>query len=251
MSSSSTVVLITGANSGIGYATAEVLAAESPNYHVILASRSLSNGKAALQAIEAACIVKGSLSVIQLDVTDRASIEAAAKQIDQQFGRLDVLINNAGIVSRNSSLKIAIEETFAVNVIGVALVAEAFTPLLLRSPCPYSLFMSSGLGSLSMATDPNAGSYSAPYNVYRMSKAALNMFVVQQYKELNKKGVKVFAVCPGLVRSNLRGKDEESVSESGIAGDPKESGRTILSVIEGRRDGDLGRFVHAGGVYAW
>lgn len=86
-----------GANSGIGLATAEVIASSSPEYHVIIASRNAENGKAAVEQVKTSGSVKGSLSSIQLDVNDPSSITNAAKQVEEEFGRLDVLINNAGI----------------------------------------------------------------------------------------------------------------------------------------------------------
>ncbi len=84
-----------------------------------------------------------------------------------------------------------------------------------------------------------------------MSKAALNIMTVQMVRRLGEKGVKVFAFCPGLVRSNLRGEGEEEVSAWGRAGDPMVSGKGILDIVLGERDEDVGRFVWVGGVYPW
>lgn len=269
MSSPSTIVLITGsspfslvwwsqsltnvfpgANSGIGYAASKVIASASSKYHVIMASRSLENGKQASSALQATGI-QGTTSSIQLDVTDESSIAAAVKQVEGEHGRLDVLVNNAGIYSQASSLKEQMEATFNTNVIGAAVVAEAFSPLLLKSSNPYLLHISRALGSLYQASDPQSGYSEIDGRVYRMSKAALNMLAVQDSKVLGKQGVKVFAVCPGLVVSNLRGRAEEQRTSGGKARDPAESGRTILRIIEGRRDGDVGKFVSREGVYPW
>ncbi|MCJ1396065.1 hypothetical protein MMC18_008953 [Xylographa bjoerkii] len=250
MSSPSTVVLITGANSGIGLATSKVIASASAKYHVIMASRSVENGNAARDEVQASGI-QGKVSSIQLDVTDQSSIAAAVKQVDKDYGRLDVLVNNAGIYSQAPDLKTQLETTFATNVIGVALVTEAFTPLLLKSSNPYLLHISSGLGSLALASDPQFPAYGLDARTYRMSKAALNMFMVQDSKVLGKQGVHVFAVCPGLVESNLRGKSPQQVTSGGMAGDPKTSGQTILRIIEGERESDVSKFVHKDGVYPW
>jgi len=84
-----------------------------------------------------------------------------------------------------------------------------------------------------------------------MSKSALNMWALQESKELKEKGIKVFIMCPGLVRSNLRGKAEDMVSAGGNAGDPAVSGQTMLSIVEGKRDEDVGKFVHKDGLYDW
>lgn len=270
MSSPSTIVLITGtclpfplvwwshsltnvfpgANSGIGYAASKVIASASSKYHVIMASRSLENGNQASSAIQATGI-QGTTSSIQLDVTDESSIAAAVKQIEGEHGRLDVLVNNAGISSKASTLKEQLESTFNTNVIGAAVVAEAFTPLLLKSSNPYLLHISSALGSLNRASDQQIWDSVIDIRAYRMSKAALNMLTVQDSKVLGKQGVKVFAVCPGLVVSNLRGRGDEQRSAGGKASDPEESGRTMLRIIEGGRDADVGKFVHKDGVYLW
>ena len=77
------------------------------------------------------------------------------------------------------------------------------------------------------------------------------MLAIQDAKILGKQGVKVFAFCPGLVESNLRGTSEAERKAGGRAGDPMESGRTILSIVDGSRDADVGKFVHKDGVYTW
>jgi NAD(P)-dependent dehydrogenase (short-subunit alcohol dehydrogenase family) len=225
-----------------------VIASASPDYHVIIASRSLENGNAARSEIEAGGI-KGTLSTLQLDVTDEQSIDAAAKQVEKDFGRVDVLINNAGIASQDPNLKKQYEATLTTNVIGPVLVTAAFEPLLLKSKRPYLLHVGSGLGSIGLAVQPIS---SGPSIVtYSVSKTALNMVTVQHARTLGKHGVKVFVLCPGLVRSHLRGKAEEQISVGGRAGDPTASGEFFLSVIEGKRDADVGKFIHKDGVYPW
>ena len=215
-----------------------------------MASRFLEKGIAASETIQADGI-KGQISSIQIDVTDQSSIAAAAKQVERDHGRLDVLVNNAGIVSRAPSLKEELETTFNTNVIGAALVAEAFIPLLLKSPDPYLLYISSGLGSLTLSSDPQRLDYELDARTYRMSKAALNMLTLQHSKTLGKQGVHVFAVCPGLVESNLRGHGQQERSAGGMAGNPDVSGQTILRIIEGERNSDMGKFVYKDGVYPW
>lgn len=135
--------------------------------------------------------------------------------------------------------------------IGPYLVTDAFKHLLLKSKNPYSIYVSSSLSSLEQAGNPSNPSYNAGWVVYRQSKVALNMWVVEETKELGKQGVKSFAVCPGFVVSNLRGTTEEQRSGWGNAGDPRVSGETIRSIIEGKRDADVGKLVHKDGVYSW
>lgn len=245
-----TYPLNSGANSGIGYATAKVIASASAKYHVILASRSPEKGNTASEEIKAAGI-KGIISTIQLDVTDQSSIAAATKQIETDHGHLDVLINNAGVYIKDGTLKDQLEKTFNTNVIGPALMTEAFTPLLLKSSNPYLLHISSKLGSIALASDPERFDYGIDALGYRTSKAALNMLMQQGSKGLGKRGVKIFAVCPGLVESNLRGESVEERTVGGKAGDPEVSGRTVLRIIEGERDADVGKFVDKDGVLPW
>lgn len=215
-----------------------------------MASRSLEKGNAASSALQAAGI-KGKVSSIQLDVTDESSIAAAAKRVEKEHGRLDVLVNNAGIYSQAATLKDQLESTLNANVIGAALVAEAFTPLLLKSANAYLLHISSTLGSITHSSNPQRFEYGLDARVYRMSKAALNMLMLQDAKTLGKQGVKVFAVCPGLVVSNLRGEGEQERSAGGRAGDPEVSGQTILGIMEGERDADVGKFIDKDGVIPW
>lgn len=216
-----------------------------------MASRNAEKGEKAKSDIQGSGGIQGQLSTIQLDVTDPKSIETAVKHIDSKFGKLDVLVNNAGIASKDTNLKSQLEATLGTNVIGAAMVSQSCKPLLTKSKNGYLLHISSGLGSLGLASNPEAANYNATYTVYRMSKAALNMLALQDFKELAPKNVKVFAVCPGLVVSNLRGTSEEERSAGGRAIDPKISGDLILDIITGKRDADVGKFVRTGGLWPW
>ena len=218
-----------------------------------MASRSLSKADAAKSEIEGSGI-KNSLSTLQLDVTDEKCISEAVAHVEQEFGRLDVLINNAGVGALGvDSVKIAYKQCLETNVMGPAMIAAAFRPLLFKSKNPYSIFVSTGQGSLvrnavqRLATHVNIKSGSA----YVVSKAALNMLAVLEHGEWGPKGLKVFAMSPGFVRSNLRGTSEEERSGWGKAGDPEVSGELALSIVQGKRDADVGCLVHSDGVYIW
>jgi NAD(P)-dependent dehydrogenase (short-subunit alcohol dehydrogenase family) len=154
-------------------------------------------------------------------------------------------------VSWAEDLAANMEETFRVNVVGPALVIASFRPLLQKSPSPRSIFISSGLGSLTFSNDPTHPIYAADWSSYSISKAALNMLVSKERKKDKETGVKTYVMCPGLVRSNLRGKEEEQVSAGGSAGDPKVSGKLILDIMEGRREGDAEKFISGSGTYPW
>ncbi|KAJ1563638.1 hypothetical protein HK405_001309, partial [Cladochytrium tenue] len=146
-----TVVLITGATSGIGFDTAARLASDTRfKYHVVLAARNLQKGEAALASIRAQADPT-SLSLVHLDVTDVDSINAAAAKLATELGRLDVLVNNAGIAKLPGpgSLHADLRDSFTTNAIGPALVTDAFVPLLKSSGDPRIIYVSSSQGSIS------------------------------------------------------------------------------------------------------
>jgi NAD(P)-dependent dehydrogenase (short-subunit alcohol dehydrogenase family) len=130
-----TIALITGANKGIGLEISHQLAAPPYNYHVLMASRDPVRGETAASTLR-----KEGLSVehITLDVTDDDSITAAAKLVNDKYGHIDVLVNNAGILVEHLGDRPgrqAWKDTFDTNVFGVAAVTDAFIPLLKKSLC--------------------------------------------------------------------------------------------------------------------
>lgn len=192
--------------------------------------------------------VKGSLSVVELDVTNQALIDKAVTFVEEKFGKLDVLVNNAAGGFLSPDVKTRFQSSLETNVTGPAMVAASFRPLLLKSPKPYSLFISSGQGSANLVKGPSP----IPNGeAYMASKAALNMVALMEWHNFKSQNLRVFSVCPGFVVSNLRGTSEEARTGWGKAGDPEVSGRLILSIIEGKRDGDDGKFVWTDGVYPW
>jgi NAD(P)-dependent dehydrogenase (short-subunit alcohol dehydrogenase family) len=251
-------VLITGANSGVGLATTKVLTSALTNYHVVIAARSLPKAEIAESEVEAENPHSaGRISIVQLDVTDVASITHACDFIEKEFGHLDVLINNAAVGGTGEpDIYTRFKACMDTNVIGPAVVADVFRPLLFKSSNPYSIFVSSAAGSFGRAIERFKGKREKPPEpqnggAYHVSKAALNMIALREHIEYGEKGLKVFAMSPGFVVSNLRGPSEELRSGWGKAGPARVSGKTILSILDGERDEDVGKLVRKDGVDEW
>ena len=251
------VVLITGANSGVGLAIAQVLVSESTTYHVIMAARSLSKAQVAKSEICASSPHSASrLSTIQLDVTDTNSITSARDFVGKEFGHLDVLINNAAISGIGADTQTKYKTVMETNVVGPAVVVDVFRTLLLKSSNPYSIFVGSGAGSFGRAIERFEGRREKPPEpkgggAYHVSKAALNMLALREHHQYAEDGLKVFVVSPGFVVSNLRGKGEDERSGWGKAQPATVAGRLMLSVVKGERDADVGKMIREGGVDEW
>lgn len=202
------VALITGANKGIGRGAAEQLAALGTT--VVLGARDPRRGDEAATALRAA---GGDVHAVVLDVTDPAGVAGAAKQIGDRFGRLDVLINNAGITGSGqispqdaydqvpSTVDLQmVRAVFETNVFGVITVTNAMLPLLRRSPAPRIVNVSSHAASLTLISDPD-GPFAGllPSAAYNPSKSALAALTVNYANELRKDGFLVNAACPGYV----------------------------------------------------
>jgi len=254
---SSRVVLITGANSGVGLATAKALISAATDYHVIIAARSLPKAQTAKSEIEAEHAGGASrISIVQLDVTDNASIDRARDFVENKFGYLDALINNAAVGNSDPDVYTNYRVTMDTNVIGPAVIADVFRPLLLKSSNPYSIFVSSGAGSFGRAIERFQGQRDKPPEpqnggAYHVSKAALNMIALREHHKFAEKGLKVFAMSPGFVVSNLRGTSEELRSGWGKAGPASVAGEMMLRILDGGRDEDVGKLIWKDGVYDW
>jgi NAD(P)-dependent dehydrogenase (short-subunit alcohol dehydrogenase family) len=235
----STIVLITGANQGIGFETAKMLAKENAGYHIILGSRNVERGQAAADKLKAENL---SVEAITIDVTSDESITAAAKEVGAQFGRLDVLINNAGIAIDNEfkpgdSYRELMFKTYNTNVFGAVQTTEAFIPLLEKSSHPRIVFVSSRLGSIGYDEAPGA------YSVYRSTKSALNAFAVQYAHQFKERGWKINISCPGLVATNL--------NNYGGTGPVEDGAINISRLATLGKDGETGTFSQKEGPLPW
>ncbi len=189
--------------------------------------------------------------MLQLDVTDQKSISDAAAKVEKDFGRIDVLINNAGIVSKATPFIKQLRETFETNAFAPAIVTEAFIDLLEKSKDGRLIYVSSDLGSIEMRGNESLKYYKIPAVSYRMSKAALNMLAMCHHVEYKDKGVKVFAFNPGFVVTNLTGEADRQNRIRNGAGDPADSARALLNIVNGGRDNDAGKHLYQDGVHPW
>ncbi|CAD6442949.1 0230ae5e-e868-4b83-a4f4-233390b6498b [Sclerotinia trifoliorum] len=242
MSTAQKLVLITGGNQGIGFETAKNLLLSSPEYHVILGCRDLNKAEAAIKELQAIPEIKGSVSATQLDVTDDQSVDAAATRLASDFGKLDILINNAGIISTESPpTREALRKVLEVNIVGTLSVTEAFLGLLRKATHvpPRIIFVSSSMGSIQHAANTSSP-YHNPHGMeYRTSKAALNMMMIMYHARLKSDGFLVFGVDPGLCATNFTG-NAESLKARGAAL-PSDGGDRVASAAKGERDEDVGK----------
>ncbi|KAE8141923.1 hypothetical protein BDV38DRAFT_268191 [Aspergillus pseudotamarii] len=252
---SSKIIVITGANTGIGLETVKSLLRSSQKYHILLGGRNLEKVQLACQSLSSET-PESSVEPFQVDVGSDESIEAAFKHISAKYDRIDCLINNAGacfdahIADGRMTAREAWNKTWDVNVTGAHIMTTTFLPLLLKSQDPRLLFITSGLSSLQGSSDPKnpknvfppAGlPKPLPFVGYRSSKAGLNMVMVEWAKALENDGVKVWSVAPGLLATGLGG-NTELLKRLG-AQDPRIGGDTIRRVVEGERDGEAGKVV--------
>ena len=204
------VALVTGANKGIGLQIAKDLAGRGLT--VLVGSRNLAQGEIAAKSIGE------NARALQLDVTNHASIAAAAERIRKELGRLDVLVNNAAISNTQpadlpfadvlkaglpSSASLAeVRAVFETNVFGVIAVTQAMLPLLKEAPAGRIVNVSSGAGSLTRLSD-KSNPHRMANAAYSPSKTALNAVTLAFATELENTRIKVNAACPGFVSTGL------------------------------------------------
>ncbi|HEY0295452.1 MAG TPA: SDR family oxidoreductase [Bordetella sp.] len=209
------IALITGANKGIGFETARQIG--HAGLRVLMGARAPALGEAAAAQLRSAGI---DARFIHLDLGDPATMAAAAAAIEAAYGRLDVLVNNAGITDRadappsRASLD-AVRRIFDTNVFGSLAITQAMLPLLRKSSAARIVNVSSGLGSLAFNGDPAWEFASVKLFGYNASKAAVNMLTVQLAAELPPAGIKVNAADPGFTATDLNGHRGHQTVEQG------------------------------------
>lgn len=206
------VAVVTGANRGIGLAAARGLAEQ--DFTVVITARDPRRGEEARGQLASAGLA---VALRKLDVTRNDDARALARWLREQYGRIDVLINNAGIMSESRTappdrssdpLRVSattVMEHFNVNTLGAVRLTQALAPLMTDDARIINI--SSGLGQLSDMGGDHLG--------YRLSKAALNAATRVFASELGGRGVKVYSICPGWVRTRLGGGNAPRSPEEG------------------------------------
>lgn len=225
------IALITGSNKGIGFETARQLL--ELNYDVYISSRDPAKGAEAIEKLQK---MGYKPRYVQIDVTDKESIIRAKNQIEQEVGKIDILINNAGIMLKTKILDMPIEifeKTMQVNVYGPLMMIQEFYPII--NPGGKIINVSSILGQLQ-----SMGSYSPAYS---LSKTALNGLTRQFAAELAKYNIAVYSVHPGWVRTDMGGINAQmEVSEGAFT--------SVWLATEGTME-QTGKFFHKKNELSW
>ncbi|KAK3943615.1 short chain dehydrogenase [Diplogelasinospora grovesii] len=202
-----TIALVTGANQGIGFEIAKKLSTEHKDYHVIMTGRRKDALDEAVAKLEALGL---SVEGVVLDVNSDESIAQAAKFVEEKYGRLDVLINNAGITNapaaEGESPRKQWQAVFDTNVVGVVVITDAFIPLLEKSQAPTKriVMMSSQMGSLASKLDRDIFFHKYEAREYSSTKAALNMLALHYAVRYEDDPTwKININCPGYVATNI------------------------------------------------
>jgi len=236
------VALVTGANKGIGFEVAREMA--KSGYVVVLGARNPTTGR---EAADTLMREGGDVRFVELDVTRMETISTAAARIAADFGKLDVLVNNAGIADPHdgppsrASVEV-IERVLRTNFLGAVAMAQAVLPLLKKSEAGRIVNVSSDLGSITRHGDPTWKYAQVKLLAYCASKAALNMFTVQLAFELKDEGIAVNSVNPGFTATGLNAhRGKQSVEE----------GAAEIVRVAIQEHGPSGKFLETGGELVW
>jgi NAD(P)-dependent dehydrogenase (short-subunit alcohol dehydrogenase family) len=241
----SKVALITGANKGIGLETARQLGKQGVT--ILLGARDLAKGEQAAEVLRGIGV---DVQAIKLDVVDEADRAAAAKFIEKEFGRLDILINNAGISTEtlggNTTLTTTDEmlrTTFDTNFFAVVAMTNAVLPLLKKSDAGRIVNVSSILGSLSLHATEGSPIYDFKTFAYDASKSALNAYTVHLAHALKGTKIKVNSAHPGWVKTDL-GTDAAPM-------EVVDGAKTEVALATLGADGPTGGYFHMGEALPW
>ncbi|RUT02822.1 short-chain dehydrogenase [Dulcicalothrix desertica PCC 7102] len=238
------IVFISGATKGIGNEVAQQLALH--DFIVLIGARNRQHGKAAVEKLQ---LNGADAHFIQLDVNDESSIKFAAETISKQFGKVDVLINNAGVNyefssgTRPSMLSVdTLKDTFITNFFGVFAIIHHFLPLLKQAGAARIINVSSTLGSLTALSNPENFFYGVNSLAYNSSKTALNALTVSLAKDLAEDKISVNSICPGWVKTDMGTEMAPRTVEQGAA---------IIIKMATRNDSPTGKFLDDNGEIPW
>jgi NAD(P)-dependent dehydrogenase (short-subunit alcohol dehydrogenase family) len=244
------VAFITGANKGIGLETARGLG--KLGYVVVLGSRDAGRGRAAADKLKSEGIE--SVEPFQVDTTNQDDHKQVARHIEERYGRLDVLVNNAGVEldgadfggNFNSTSTIPLDtlrRTFETNFFGTVALTLTLLPLICKSAAGRIVNVSSILGSLTLHADPSSEIYNKKAFGYDTSKTALNAFTVHLAHELRNTKIKVNSAHPGWVQTDMGG--------SAAPLDLSEGGKTSIQLATLPDEGPTGGYFHMGKKVPW
>ncbi|WP_109477157.1 SDR family oxidoreductase [Paraburkholderia sp. C35] len=244
MNSTRKIALVTGATRGIGLETCRQLA--GAGVFVLLAGRNMTRAREAADALRAEGL---DVEAVLLDVTDAAHVAAVAALVEARFGRLDILVNNAGVLLDGPGRKPSEQtlacwrETFDTNVFAMIALTQAFLPLLRAAPAARIVNVSSQLGSFGLHTDPRSSIYDLKLPAYDASKSVVNAWTVHLAHELRDTPVKVNAIHPGYVQTDMTGGTGELHVSDGA--------RSSVQMALLADDGPTGTFTHLGEPLPW
>jgi NAD(P)-dependent dehydrogenase (short-subunit alcohol dehydrogenase family) len=246
MTENKQVALITGANKGIGLETARQLG--KLGITVILGSRDVAKGEAAATKLRAEGM---DARPLKLDVTQAKDREAAVRFFREHFGKLDILINNAGIAetsawsgnNTSSTTPEMLQQVFETNLFAPVALTRALMPLLRKSSAARIVNLSSIMGSLTLHSDPRSPIYSVKPFAYDASKAALNAFTIHLAHELRDTRIKVNSAHPGWVKTDM-GTDAAPM-------EIVDGAKTSVALATLPDDGPTGAFLHMGKALPW
>lgn len=241
------IALVTGANKGIGFETSKQLA--KAGIKVLAASRNKERGETAVATLQ-----KEGLDVefVQLDVSNFSDIKNVYNYINEKFGKLDILINNAGIQIEsdnwgiNTSVDVnekALRETFDTNFFSIVKLTDELLPLIKKSTAGRIVNLSSILGSLTLHADETSPIYGSKLFAYDASKTALNAYTIHLAAALKETNVKVNSAHPGWVKTDM-GSDAAPMN---VVDGAKTS--VELALLE--EDGPTGKYIHLGQELPW
>jgi NAD(P)-dependent dehydrogenase (short-subunit alcohol dehydrogenase family) len=242
------IAFITGGNRGLGFQTALELKGVTK---IVIGARDLAHGEEAVKKLRAAGV---DADVLQFDVTDEASRQAAYDYFNSRYGRLDILVNNAGVAGgkfpgtgpehRAADVPMdVLRKVFETNFFAVVALTEKLLPLIRKSTAGRIVNLSSILGSLTLHADPNSPIYNAKSFAYDASKTALNAFTVHLAYDLRDTKIKVNSAHPGWVKTEMGGPEAPMELSEGA--------RTSATLATLPEDGPTGGYFHLGQTLPW